>query len=430
MGRQLLPVLAIAAFLGLFGLLVALNAPGTEVASPALPVFASPTSEPNAWQVVLADGLGVQSTPLPTVALPVRGYVAPTLALLPTSGPVEAAAIANAQQGAEGIGATPTLPPPTPDPGTSESPMLSVTAQSITLEPSQWKPPALEPPISRDPLGRDHYWFLRPVDSNANNASLFYYPYGSDGSQLANPLRVHHGIDMPNPIGQPVRAAGDGVIVWSADGRQEESPIFQNSPSYGNVIVIEHDFSYRGQPLYTLYAHLSAALVRAGDRVAAGQVIGLIGNSGRVTGPHVHFEVRMGENTYSRTYNPMLWMVSYVGHGVIAGRVMDANGRLLNDHDITLRSRATGLQQDTTTSYVFQNTGFDVNADPLWRENFVIGDVPVGTYDVITNIDGQRVVQFVRVLEGTTTFVELSPVESEPAVTSEAPAGEASGGEP
>jgi len=54
-----------------------------------------------------------------------------------------------------------------------------------------------------------------------------------------------------------------------------------------------------------------------------------------------------------------------------------------------------------------------VNADPIWRENFAIADVPVGRYDVIATINGERVVQQVSVIEGTTGFVELKP--SEPA---------------
>jgi hypothetical protein len=88
---------------------------------------------------------------------------------------------------------------------------------------------------------------------------------------------------------------------------------------------------------------------------------------------------------------------------------MDANGNLLQDQDVTIRKRSTGTQQDTTTTYIYDNNGSDVNADPIWQENFVVGDVPVGRYDVVVNIDGQRVSKIVDVLEGTTTFVELQP---------------------
>lgn len=395
-----------------------------------LPTQVTPTVPPADWQEILRAGFGDNSTPLPTVAIPTQPFVMPTLtvqnAVTPTA--IEAAAFNDGiPTTTPGSFVTPTLPPATdvslePEAtndvettaevnpgGTSVVVIDAVTAVADTV----WQPPPLIPPISRDPLGRDHFWLMRPVDSNANNAVLFYYPYGSDGPEQANPLRVHHGIDMPNPIGETVRAAGSGRIFWAADGRQEDSVIFQDSPSYGNVVVIEHDFGYKGQPIYTLYAHLSASLVQNGDTVEAGQVIGLVGNSGRVSGPHVHFEVRVGENAYRSTFNPVLWMVPYVGHGVIAGRVLDENGNWVLDAEITIRNRSTGLIQDTTTTYVFQDTGFDVNSDPIWRENFAIADVPVGRYDVIATINEERVIRQVQVVEGTTSFVELKPEEPE-----------------
>ena len=136
-------------------------------------------------------------------------------------------------------------------------------------------------------------------------------------------------------------------------------------------------------------------LVVAGQHVEARDPVGLVGNTGRVSGPHVHFEVRLGDEnstdpaTYGDTYNPVLWMVPYVGTGVIAGRVTDASGRVVMDADMTIRNWATGLNADTTTTYIFQNTTIDVNSDPVWHENFAVGDVPVGRYQVIANINGE-----------------------------------------
>jgi murein DD-endopeptidase MepM/ murein hydrolase activator NlpD len=271
----------------------------------------------------------------------------------------------------------------------------------------------LKPPISRDPLGRDHFWFSRPVDSNANSEALFYYLYGSDGPEQDNPWKVHHGIDLPNCLGEPVRAAGSGTVIWASDGLRVDDGIFENSPSYGNVVQIEHDFGYQGQKIYTVYAHLSAALVERGQRVEAEEVIGLVGDSGRASGPHVHFEVRIGEiSQYRATYNPVLWMAPFVDHGVIAGRIVDARGSLIQDLPVTIRNWATGLVETTTTSYVLLDRADDVNPDPAWRENFAAGDIPVGRYQIIANINGERVSELVDVLEGATTFVELKPSES------------------
>jgi hypothetical protein len=62
----------------------------------------------------------------------------------------------------------------------------------------------------------------------------------------------------------------------------------------------------------------------------------------------------------------------------------------------------------STTTYVYLDNGSDVKADPLWQENFVVGDIPAGRYEVITNIDGVRVSELVDVYEGMTSFANLS----------------------
>ncbi|HVM19039.1 MAG TPA: peptidoglycan DD-metalloendopeptidase family protein [Egibacteraceae bacterium] len=99
--------------------------------------------------------------------------------------------------------------------------------------------------------------------------------------------RMHAGIDIPAPTGQPIFAAADGVVS-SAGVRG----------GYGNVVVIDH-----GEGLSTVYAHQSRMTVSTGEDVDAGDVIGHVGSTGWSTGPHLHFEVRLG----GTPVDPMEW---------------------------------------------------------------------------------------------------------------------------
>lgn len=91
--------------------------------------------------------------------------------------------------------------------------------------------------------------------------------------------RRHLGVDYGAPIGTPVRTVGDGVIEFA--GRQN---------GYGNVVKVQH-----GNGRSTLYAHLSRIDVRKGQRVEQGQKVGAVGMTGWTTGPHLHFEFKIGE---------------------------------------------------------------------------------------------------------------------------------------
>src|SRR5262249_45608394 len=138
--------------------------------------------------------------------------------------------------------------------------------------------------------------------------------------------------------GKEVRAAGPGVVVWAADHYiwRQNGQIIDEAFSYGNVVIIDHDFGYEGQHLFTLYAHLSVILVKQNDHVSTGDIIGLSGATGEVSGPHVHFEVRVGQNYYYNTRNPILWMAPFLDHGVIAGKIMYTNGAPVEGGAVTL----------------------------------------------------------------------------------------------
>ena len=89
----------------------------------------------------------------------------------------------------------------------------------------------------------------------------------------------HTGVDIAGPIGLPNYAARDGVVIKSQCGY---------NGGYGCYIILDH-----GGGVTTLYGHNSKLLVSVGEQVSQGQVIGLLGSTGRSTGPHVHFEIRI-----------------------------------------------------------------------------------------------------------------------------------------
>lgn len=119
-----------------------------------------------------------------------------------------------------------------------------------------------------------------------------HYRLAIDGVPLAMPVqdsfrytsgfgprwgRMHEGVDMAGPIGTPIYATADGVVTFAG---------WQNG--YGRIIKVQHEFG-----IETRYPHLNAMRVEVGQRVSRGERIGDMGNSGRSTGPHLHYEVRV-----------------------------------------------------------------------------------------------------------------------------------------
>jgi murein DD-endopeptidase MepM/ murein hydrolase activator NlpD len=92
--------------------------------------------------------------------------------------------------------------------------------------------------------------------------------------------KLHAGIDIAADVGEPVHAAARGLVIYAGDGLQ----------GYGHVVIIRHDDS-----LTTLYAHNSRLEVKQGNTVNQGTVIAKVGSTGHSTGPHLHFEIRVGE---------------------------------------------------------------------------------------------------------------------------------------
>ncbi len=100
--------------------------------------------------------------------------------------------------------------------------------------------------------------------------------YGWRNDPIYHTPRMHWGLDFTSPTGTNVYATGNGKVIATE----------QKMWGYGNSIIIDHGFGYK-----TRYAHLSAFKVKVGDKVKRGQVIGLVGSTGKSTAPHLHYEV-------------------------------------------------------------------------------------------------------------------------------------------
>ncbi len=130
--------------------------------------------------------------------------------------------------------------------------------------------------------------FCSPIGENWRNVVTSEFGYRRD--PFTGERRGHTGMDLAVPTGTSVRAALPGTVTVST----------YNQGGYGYYVMIDH-----GNGLSTLYGHNSQLLARVGQTVEAGDVIALSGSTGRSTGPHLHFEVRInGERTNPRSYLP------------------------------------------------------------------------------------------------------------------------------
>jgi murein DD-endopeptidase MepM/ murein hydrolase activator NlpD len=295
----------------------------------------------------------------------------------------------------EGVNRAPSDPLTTLLPGAPVLPTpLQFTFPTAGPNPlSAWRPPPYPVPWSLRP--EDHFYFMRPIPSGQVNWPLASYRYGNiyfaEGA-------VHTGVDLDAADGTPVLAAGPGKVVWVGFGLSR----FQTDPSdpYGLAISIRHDFGYNGQVLYTVYAHLQKANVWVGQRVKAGEEIGLVGRTGNADGPHLHFEVRLGQDGYFTTRNPELWMVPPEGWGVLAGRILDTLGRPLQNQLVHIRSLLSDQHWE-----VWTYAGTSVNPDDAYGENFVISDLPSGPYEVRIDYAGHAYTMQLALRPGETNLV-------------------------
>ena len=124
---------------------------------------------------------------------------------------------------------------------------------------------------------RGHTDVSHAVDRNRNAGARLTSAFGVRADPIDGTRKRHAGVDLAAPIGTPIRAVKDGVVRFAGE-----------RGAYGNIVVVDH-----GDGSETRYAHCEAIGVRPGERVTAGQDIATVGNTGRSTGPHLHFEFRV-----------------------------------------------------------------------------------------------------------------------------------------
>lgn len=171
----------------------------------------------------------------------------------------------------------PQIPPSDPPPAEPEvaagGPLLpSDTGDGEAPDPAATRQSAVREIPLDVPRDGKRYLVLRwPLPATGIN-SLF----GNRSDPFDGSIRKHAGVDLEADYGAVVSAAGDGFVVWAGW-----------TSGHGRMVIIEHAAGYQ-----TVYSHLSQVLALPNSMVVAGQAIGLVGNSGRSTGPHLHLEVR------------------------------------------------------------------------------------------------------------------------------------------
>jgi len=229
----------------------------------------------------------------------------------------------------------------------------------------------------------EHFWLERPIPAGYVNYADRTYPYGSTLNGQREP---HHGVEFVNSAGTPVIAAAPGTVIVA--GNDATTLYGPTTNFYGNLVVVQLDQAYNGQPVLNLYAHLHTVIAALGQKVNVGDMLGTVGQTGIAVGPHLHFEVRIGKNDYLASRNPELWLKPLIYNGkswgTIAGRVVDTEGKLVDGYTVVIRPVSVDYA-DPRTKYVSTYAHETLNGDDALHENFAISDMPLGTYTVSVN---------------------------------------------
>ena len=271
--------------------------------------------------------------------------------------------------------------------------------QTPTIDPVNTTPVACLPSEVDFCVEEGHFLLSRPISPPGNDDIEPAYRYGATQNGLREP---HHGVEFPNFFGTSVLAAADGQVVFA--GSDSDSQLSPWPNFYGNAVVIRHVFG--DEVLYTLYGHLSTINVDDGQPVTAGQKIGEVGATGAAIGNHLHFEVRLGDNSYTSTRNPELWLVPKSGSGALAVRVTGKYDTLLS-----IKLNLQKVLSDGSLMSITQPEAYDfkekypISSDDPFGENIALEDLTAGEYRLTFVMLGKLYERFVQVEAGKLTLV-------------------------
>jgi murein DD-endopeptidase MepM/ murein hydrolase activator NlpD len=126
--------------------------------------------------------------------------------------------------------------------------------------------------------GRQFRNFMQPSLWPVNGVVLS--PFGQRQDPFSGEGALHTGVDLKAPTGTPVKVTADGVVLRA-----------ERFGGYGRLVIVDH-----GKGIFTYYAHLSRIYVMPGQEIRRGEMVGAVGATGRVTAPHLHYEVRIAGN--------------------------------------------------------------------------------------------------------------------------------------
>jgi murein DD-endopeptidase MepM/ murein hydrolase activator NlpD len=292
------------------------------------------------------------------------------------------------------VEAQPTSTPPPPAPAPTPGP-----AAALVPGP-QWADftPAAAPAV-------DHFWLGQPHPAGYNQ---FYSPNYQFGSTANARYRIHHGVDVASDAGTPVLAMGEGEVVHA--GPDNPTLLGPYNNFYGNSVVVRLNRRLPTpegeQDVYVLLGHMSEVYVERGQQVTPDVVVGAVGMTGIAIGPHLHVEVRVGQNSYLHSVNPALWMQNSPGTGSVAVRLLTADGRSWSDARLSLLRYEGGGTRWVRTIEIYPDAE-NISADPAWGENGALSQLAAGGYWIGGVVNGEKFGQNITIYSGETAFVEF-----------------------